>query len=479
MEMILGMDAGTHGIRVLAYDPRKKETAAVFERSYPRRSAAGIQEMEPAVLLDTFRQALSDALARLAEDVTVKALGITHQRGTVIPVDAAGAPLSAALCDSDSRAATVEELRGLGVDPAEYYRRTGCPFVSFNGMAKILWARVHAPELYRRAAAWLSPQDFLVSALVGRVTVTEGSASRNGSLAVEAHRLAAELFPGEAFLQHDCVSVGASCGRVGETWCRDFPALKGAEVIAVPGDQPAAVIGCGAVNGGLAMNLGTTFVASLCHPAPVLDPAGMVTVEVLPEQGFAMEFGTGAGGQFTDWLARLLLDGKEADAAFWAALDAKAALAPPGSDGLRIVPLLWQVTSPGVEGGIRRLGMHHTRAHLVRAAYEGLACEARLSVEKVQSCVGRAPAELRVFGGMSADPVFLQILASVTKKTVAAPRQRQASALGAALTAALACGDFSSLAQASAAADAGCRKYDPDKEGAYDDGFFRAYCAQR
>lgn len=479
MNIILGLDAGTHGVRTLAYAPERQAFLAAAGRDYPRHSAAGVQEMSPAVLLETFRGTLGDILRQMPRDARVEALGITHQRGTVIPVDGGGAPLAAALCDSDSRAAAPEELRSLGVDPADYYRRTGCPFVSFNGMAKILWARLHAPELYQKAAAWLSPQDYLVSCLVGRVTVTEGSASRNGCLSVGSHRLDQELFPGEPFLNHGCVPVGTSCGQAADSWARDFPALAGAEVIAVPGDQPAAVIGSGAVDGGLAMNLGTTFVASLCHTAPVFDPERMATVEILPQNGFAMEFGTGAGGQFTDWLARMLLDGTPADKHFWAALDARAGDAPPGADGLRVVPLLWQVTSPGVVGGIRNLGIHHTRAHLVRAAYEGLACEARLSIEKVQALVGRAPDTLRVFGGMSANPVFLRILASITGKTVAVPAEKQASACGAALTAALACGHFKTLAQASAIADAGRRLYDPNKEEAYNDGFFEAYCAER
>lgn len=479
MNIILGLDTGTHGVRALAYAPERQAILAAAGRGYPRRSAAGVQEMVPDVLLKTFRGTLADILERLPEGARVEALGITHQRGTVIPVDSSGVPLSAALCDSDSRAATREELCSLGLEPAEYYRRTGCPFVSFNGMAKILWARFHAPELYKKAAAWLSPQDYLVSCLVGRLTLTEGSASRNGCLSVGSHRLDRELFPGEIFLNHACVPVGDSCGRVAAGWVRDFPVLEGARVIAVPGDQPAAVIGSGAVDGGLAMNLGTTFVASLCHTVPVFDPEGMTTVEVLPQNGFAVEFGTGAGGQFTDWLARMLLDGATADGAFWAALDARAGSAPPGADGLRVVPLLWQVTSPGVIGGIRNLGIHHTRAHLIRAAYEGLACEARLSIEKIEACVGRTPDTLRVFGGMSANPVFLRVLASITGKTVMVPAEKQASACGAALTAALACGYFKTLAQASAIADVGRRQYYPDKEKAYDDGFFAAYCAER
>ena len=478
MNVILGFDAGTHGVRALAYGPEERQILASAGRDYARRCAPGVQEMSPAVLEAAFRAALGDILALLPEGTRVEALGITHQRGTVIPADGRGRPLGLALCDSDSRAASGEELRALGLEPLDYYWRTGCPFVSFNGMAKILWARFHHPELYRRAAVWLSPQDYLLSLLMGRVTVTAGSSARNGCLAAGSQRLDRGLFPGEAFLEWDCVPVGQSCGEVGENWVREFPALAGARAVAVPGDQPAAVIGSGAVNEDLAMNLGTSFVASLTCAAPAFDPEGLATVEVLPENGFAVEFGTGAGGQFTDWLAGMLLDGAAADASFWASLDARAGEAPPGAGGLRVTPLLWRVTSPGVVGGIWNLGLSHNRSHLIRAAYEGLSCEAKLSSRRVESCAGRAPDTLRVFGGMSANPVFLGILASVTGKTVLAAAEKQSSALGAALTAALACGHFSSLAEASAAAGTG-RQYFPREEETYGEQFFKDYCAGR
>ena len=136
MDVILGFDAGTHGVRALAWGP--EGILASAGRDYARHCAPGVQEMSPAVLAETFRAALGDIIGRLPEGSRVEALGVTHQRGTVIPADGGGRPLGPALCDSDSRAASGEDLRALGLDPQEYYRRTGCPFVSFNGMAKIL-----------------------------------------------------------------------------------------------------------------------------------------------------------------------------------------------------------------------------------------------------------------------------------------------------------------------------------------------------
>ena len=46
----------------------------------------------------------------------IKAIGITHQRGTLFPVDATGKALASAFCDSDERAADAAEYLKAGID---------------------------------------------------------------------------------------------------------------------------------------------------------------------------------------------------------------------------------------------------------------------------------------------------------------------------------------------------------------------------
>ena len=90
----------------------------------------------------------------------------------------------------------------------------------------------------------------------------------------------------------------------------------------------------------MAMNLGTTFVASAASSCPPDDPTALITTEVLPLGRYAPEFGTGAGGQFLDFLTGLLLGSVPDSAEQWARLDAEAAAVPAGAQGLQIVPLL-------------------------------------------------------------------------------------------------------------------------------------------
>ena len=149
MNIILGLDAGTHGVRALAYAPEQRRFLAAAGHDYPRHSAAGIQEMSPTVLLETFRGTLADILQQVPQNVHVEALGITHQRGTVIPVDAGGVPLAAALCDSDSA------LWG-------WTQRITIGGLDVPLSPSTAWPRSYGPDSTRRSCIKKLPHGFLL-----------------------------------------------------------------------------------------------------------------------------------------------------------------------------------------------------------------------------------------------------------------------------------------------------------------------------
>jgi xylulokinase len=471
--IVLGADAGTHGVRVLAVSLPDCSVVGKSIRFYKQRGDSA-QDLE-----QTFLEALQDLT--LPSHTSVAGLGITHQRGTVIPVDEDCRPLATAFSDSDTRALDAAGFLRQGIDPAAYYDVSGCPVVSFNGFAKVLWCRENIPALFERAAAWLSPQDYLLSRLTGKLQMSQGSALRSGFLNVRTRRMNTELLPDAAFLRVPCTPVGECCGVAADEWAKRVPLLKQVPLYAVPGDQPAAVLGAGAADGTrMVMNLGTTFVTSIAGGNLCADQDRLITTEILPLGFYSPEFGTGAGGQFMDFLTRTLWGETPQDCLSWSRFDELAAGVPAGAEGLRIVPLLWQATSPGVSGRISGLRAEHTRAHFLRAAYEGLSYEAGIAVRKMESVCGQNADTIRVFGGLSACRTFLQILSSVSGKTVEATGEQQASAYGAALTVAIGLGVFQTYGELCSLTGWTTRVCQPKAEECdrYESEFER-YCEQR
>jgi len=95
------------------------------------------------------------------------------------------------------------------------------------------------------------------------------------------------------------------------------------------------------------------------------------------------------------------------------------------------------------------LSADHTREHLLRAVYEGVAYNLRWIIEIVEKTFGFPLPVLRLVGGGARGAPWMQIIADVTGRrveTVAQPQE--AGAVGAALTAAVGLGlypDFKAL----------------------------------
>ena len=86
------------------------------------------------------------------------------------------------------------------------------------------------------------------------------------------------------------------------------------------------------------------------------------------------------------------------------------------------------------------------RAEIVRAVLEGIAHRGADLVEAAEADAGVAIPTLRVDGGMTDNPTFVQALADATQRPVEISPVREATALGAALMAGLAVGHHATVA---------------------------------
>ncbi|MDQ3703313.1 MAG: FGGY-family carbohydrate kinase, partial [Chloroflexota bacterium] len=115
-----------------------------------------------------------------------------------------------------------------------------------------------------------------------------------------------------------------------------------------------------------------------------------------------------------------------------------AAAVPAGADGLLFLPYLagerspnWNANARGVLFG---LSLAHDYRHLARATLEGVAYRMRTIFEPMEEVAGPAT-EIRVAGGFTRSPLWLQIVADVLGRRLHLVESPEASALGAALLA--------------------------------------------
>ena len=196
------------------------------------------------------------------------------------------------------------------------------------------------------------------------------------------------------------------------------------------------------------VSIGTAGQVFAVTDRPAIDPAGRVHTlcYVAPDRWHLMGAILAAGHALT-WLARAV--GAPAAAGGGEAPDvgrllAEAATVLPGADGLLFLPYLLGERSPHMDpearGAFVGLMASHTRAHLARAAIEGVAFALRDSLE-VFGELGIAPGRILLAGGAARDPLWRQVVADVLALPVATGVTEHGSAYGAARLAARALGD--------------------------------------
>ncbi len=180
MMLVLGIDVGTQGARVVACDPQggvQAQAAEPFDLrvapELPPRWAEQAPEMWWTAVTTCLRRIVADLRAQHIGVEAIAALAVTSTSGTILPVDVNGQPLRPAMMYNDSRAqAEAEEVQAAGHD---LVAALGYRFNPSFALAKILWLRRHEPELFRRTHRFIHAADFIVGRLTGEYGLTNFS----------------------------------------------------------------------------------------------------------------------------------------------------------------------------------------------------------------------------------------------------------------------------------------------------------------
>jgi xylulokinase len=162
----LGVDVGTSATRVSLVRPGGH--AVVASAGYRTvRAGHGRVEQDPAAWSRALAAALRRLIAHGADLSEVTAVGLCGQTPTLIPVDAAGRPVRAALTWQDTRATAEAAELADGFGDPEPLIGTALPWSAANLPAKLAWLARHEPDTVRRTRWLLQPKDLVGLWLTG------------------------------------------------------------------------------------------------------------------------------------------------------------------------------------------------------------------------------------------------------------------------------------------------------------------------
>ena len=224
------------------------------------------------------------------------------------------------------------------------------------------------------------------------------------------------------------------------------------------GDQQASLVGQSCVSPGLAkITFGTGGMLDMCTgPTPPASgartAAGTFPIVAWSRDGSRI-WGTEAimlsAGTNIEWLV------DDLGILSSAAESHDVAAQCDTTDGVVYVPALMGLGTPqwdyGARGTMLGLTRGSGRPQITRAVLEGVAHRGADLVEAAETDAGRPIPSLRIDGGMSRNPTFVQALANASGKVVEVSPHTEATTIGAAYLAGLAVGTWGSLDEISAA----------------------------
>jgi xylulokinase len=316
------------------------------------------------------------------------------------------------------------------------------PLASFT-ISKLRWLRRCEPESFRRMGSVLLPHDWLTFRLTGEMTTDRGDASGTGYWSPAEGRYRSDLLSlvddnvdWESMLP---VVLGprASAGKWEST---------GSTVGPGTGDNMASALGLGLGPGDLSLSFGTSGVACTVTEEPRADPSGTVAGFADATGRFLPLICTLNATKVTDSVARLLGVTLEE-------FDALALSAPPGADGLVLVPHFdgeRTPNRPAATGTLVGIGNDVSAANLARAAVEGVVCNLLGGVDSLVTADRTSGQRVFLIGGGAQSAAYRQIAADLLGAPVIVPSESELVASGAAVQAAAlfhGC-DFDALAEA-------------------------------
>jgi xylulokinase len=340
------------------------------------------------------------------------------------------------------------------------------------------------PEILRKTTLFLLVEDYITWRLTGRACSTPNLLSSSLFVDVHTHRYWDRFvgYLGIAERLPQLVEPGDLVGTLSRSAAAELGLEERTVVVKGAMDQASSAVGAGNIRPGIITETtGSVMGIGVTVRSVELDGASRLPYQphVQPGAMLFLPYVQTAGSAYKWWRDMFCQDEVRQAGSLEAAYDlmnSLAARAPSGSDGVVFLPFLAGAgqpeNDPDARGVFYGLSLMHGKGHCARAIMESIAC----LLKKILADFARAGVELneiRSMGGGARSDLWLQIKADVVGLPLVRMEEEETATLGAAILAAVRCGDYPDIAAAAAAMVRLGRRFEPDPKNAavYDRSF--------
>ena len=447
--LYIGVDLGTSAVKLLLMDGDGK-ILNIVSREYPLRfPRPGWSEQDPA---DWLRQTIA-GIRELTEGFDksqVAGIGCGGQMHGLVALDADDNVLRPAILWNDGRTAEeVEYLNSvIGKEKLSKYTAN----IAFAGFTapKLLWMKKHEPELFARIAKIMLPKDYVNYMLTG-VHCTDVSDASGMLLFDVEHKCWSREMLDICDLREDQMARIFESYEVVGTLKPDVARALGlpatVKVCAGAGDNAAAAVGTGTVGqGGCNISLGTSGTIFISSEKFGVDPNNALHAFAHADGNYHLMGCMLSAASCNKWWMDDVIGTTDYAGEQSAVTDDKL-----GRNHVFFLPYLMGERSPindtDARGCFVGLTMDNSRADMTQAVLEGVAYGIRDCLEVARS-LGVDVRKSRICGGGAKSPLWRKIIANVCNIRLELIESEEGPGTGGAILAAVACGEYASVAEA-------------------------------
>lgn len=453
-KFILALDQGTTSSRAIVFDHNghiKSVAQKEFTQYFPQ---PGWVEHDPNEIWSSQASVIAEAISAIdINGLDIAGIGITNQRETTIVWDIdTEEPIYNAIVWQDRRTSEYcDELKAQGLTE-KIHEKTGLIIDAYFSGTKIKWILDNVPGARKRAEMGKLRFGNVDSWLVWRLTrgeihVTDvTNASRTMLFNIKDLKWDEELLKLLDIPMSMMPEVKSSSEIYGHTKTTIF--AHEVPISGIAGDQQAALFGQMCIEPGSIKNTYGTgcFVMLNTGSKPVLSKNNLLTTiawKIGDKITYALEGSIYVGGSVVQWLRDglgFITSSSEIE---------DLASTVPDSGGVYFVPALTGLAAPYwdqyARGTIIGITRGTTRAHIARAALDGIAFQTYDIAQAMAKDMDAPLMELKVDGGASRNNLLMQHQADLLGITVVRPKITETTALGAAYLAGLAVGFWNNI----------------------------------
>ncbi len=432
-------DIGTTGTRSVIIDEEGREISKAHEEYPPKPAELKTHEELANTFWRTSANTMQRALAGSKHGAeAIVGVVVTTTRDSITPIDESGKPLAPTVTWVDNRSSAKSKEMASEIGP----RKT---------VNKLMWFIENKPDLFKKAYKWVLLDAFIGNKLCD-VLASSPADARFGPIDHETLQWSEELCQSTGIPMDkltDIVDSGTPIGDISGNAAKATGLRKGTPVIMGSGDQQCSALGMGVFETGrVKATTGTgTFVIThleefmeepfvmFCNPSAI--PGKWILEGVVPGTGLTYK-----------WYRDQYCEPEMALAAqtekdVYQIIESSAATVPAGSDGMVIFPFM--AYNLGI---FYNLGFQHSKAHVARAIMEANGYGINMYLEMMEGMLDFEFKELRIDGGGANSPLWRQIQADCTNKTIVLPKVKDSTVIGAAMLGAVGTGVYSGYPEA-------------------------------